>query len=77
MRPRHQRSESNHASPLSESETSWLIIHQHTLYVLEGRREPDGDLLLFRFCSSSLRLVCYELGYVRLSFPRSSLPVGL
>ncbi len=24
----------------------------YTFYVLEGRREPDGDLLLFGFCVS-------------------------
>ncbi len=40
---------------------------RYTLYVLEGRRELDGDLLLFGFCVSPLGPDCDELGYVSLS----------
>ena len=39
---------------------------RYTLYVLEGRREPDGDLLLFGFCVSPLGPDYDELGYVSL-----------
>ncbi len=40
---------------------------RYTFYVLEGRREPDGDLLLFGFCVSPLGPDCDELGYATLS----------
>jgi hypothetical protein len=39
---------------------------RYTFYVLEGRREPDGDLLLFGFCRSALGPDCDELGYATL-----------
>jgi Protein of unknown function (DUF2958) len=39
---------------------------RYTFFVLEGRREPDGDLLLFGFCVSPLGPDCDELGYVTL-----------
>jgi len=54
-----------HAFPLSELETS-VILHRSTFHVLEGRREPDGDLLLFGFCVSPLGPDCDELGYASL-----------
>jgi hypothetical protein len=38
-----------------------------TFYVLEGSRQPDGDLLLFGFCRSALGPDCDEMGYVSLS----------
>ena len=34
-----------------------------TFYILEGSRQPDGDLLLFGFCRSALGRNCDELGY--------------
>lgn len=37
-----------------------------TFYVLEGRREPDGDLLFFEFYVSPLGPDCDELGYASL-----------
>jgi hypothetical protein len=37
-----------------------------TLYILEGSRQPDGDLLLFGFCRSALGPDCDELGYASL-----------
>jgi hypothetical protein len=40
---------------------------RYTLYVLEGSRQPDGDLLFFGFCVSPLGPDCDELGYVSLS----------
>jgi Protein of unknown function (DUF2958) len=39
---------------------------RYTFYVLEGQREPDGDLLLFGFCRSALGPECDELGYASL-----------
>jgi len=39
---------------------------RYTFYVLEARREPDGDLLLFGFCVSPLGPDCDELGYASL-----------
>jgi hypothetical protein len=39
---------------------------RYTFYVLEGSREPDGDLLLFGFCRSALGPDCDELGYASL-----------
>lgn len=39
---------------------------RYTLYVLEGSRHPDGDLLLFGFCVSPLGPDCDELGYASL-----------
>jgi hypothetical protein len=40
---------------------------RYTFYILEGQREPDGDLMLFGFCRSPLGPRCDELGYVTLS----------
>jgi hypothetical protein len=40
---------------------------RYTLYVLEGSRQQDGDLLLFGFCVSPLGPDCDELGYATLS----------
>jgi hypothetical protein len=51
-----------------------------TFYVLEGRREPDGDLLLFGFCRSALLPDCDELGYAslrQLGSVRGSLGLGI
>jgi hypothetical protein len=39
---------------------------RYTLFVLEGQREPDGDLILFGFCRSPLGADCDELGYTSL-----------
>src|SRR6266540_6824875 len=39
---------------------------RYTLYVLEGSREPDDDLLFFGFCVSPLGSDCDELGYTSL-----------
>jgi hypothetical protein len=40
---------------------------RYTFFVLEGSRQPDGDLLFFGFCVSPLGPDCDELGYVTLS----------
>lgn len=49
-----------------------------TFYVLEGRQEPDGDLLLFGFCRSALGPDCDELGYASLQELESvRRPLGL
>jgi DUF2958 family protein len=49
-----------------------------TFYVLEGRREPDGNLLLFGFCVSALGPACDELGYASLQELESvRRPLGL
>lgn len=37
-----------------------------TFFVLEARREPDGDLLLFGFCRSPLGPVADEFGFASL-----------
>jgi hypothetical protein len=37
-----------------------------TFFVLEGQREPDGDLRLFGFCGSPLGPDLDELGYASL-----------
>ena len=37
-----------------------------TFYILEGSRQPDGDLRLFGFCRSALGPDCDELGYASL-----------
>ena len=37
-----------------------------TFFILEGSRQPDGDLLLFGFCRSALGPDCDELGYASL-----------
>ena len=51
---------------------------RYTFFVLEARRELDGDLLLVGFCVSPLGPDCDELGYVSLSQLESVLgPLGL
>lgn len=51
---------------------------RYTFYVLEGRREADGDLLLFGFCRSPLGPDCDEMGYVSLrQLERVRGPFGL
>jgi hypothetical protein len=39
---------------------------RYTFFVLEGQREPDGDIRLFGFCRSALGPDCDELGYASL-----------
>lgn len=39
---------------------------RYAFYVLEGQREPDGDVLLFGFCRSPLGEDCDELAYASL-----------
>jgi hypothetical protein len=51
---------------------------RYTFYVLEARRESDGDLLLFGFCRSALGPDCDELGYASLRELESARrPLGL
>ena len=49
-----------------------------TFFVLEGQREPDGDIRLFGFCVSPLDPGCDELGYASLrEFESFQGPLGL
>ena len=51
---------------------------RYTFFVLEGRREPDGDLLFFGFCRSPLGPDCDELGYTsRRQLESVRRPLGL
>ncbi len=51
---------------------------RYTLFVLEGSRQPNGDLLFFGFCRSPLGPDCDELGYVTLrELERVRGPLGL